>query len=157
LRVATERTQLAVAAWAALLRVHATLIPRLDRTLRQTAGLPLSSYDVLLELTAAPGRRLTMGELGERVVLSRTRVSRIVDELVRAGLVIREGNPADGRSAFAALSADGLARYRAAAAAYIAGIEREFAATLRDEELKSVADALRKIIDWSVPLPMPRR
>jgi DNA-binding MarR family transcriptional regulator len=98
-----------------------------------------------------------MGELGERVVLSRTRVCRIVDELVRAGLVIRERNPVDGRSAFAVLSADGLARYRAAAPAYIAGIEREFAATLRDEELESVAEALRKIIDRSVPLPTPRR
>jgi len=156
-RVATERTRLAVGAWAALLQVHAALVPRLDRALQQAAGLPLSWYDVLLELAAAPARKLTMGELGERVVLSRTRVSRIVDELVKAGLVIREGNPDDGRSAFAVLSADGLARYRAAAPAYIAGIEREFAAALSDEELRSVAEALGKVIDRPVPLGMPGR
>jgi hypothetical protein len=50
--------------------------------------LPLSWYDVLLELNSAPGRRLRMQELGNRVVLSRSRVrlraihgalSRIVD------------------------------------------------------------------------------
>jgi DNA-binding MarR family transcriptional regulator len=107
----------------------------------------LSWYDVLLELAAAPGRRLTMGELAERVVLSRTRVSRIVDELVTAGLACREGNPRDGRSAFAVMTADGLARYRSAAPVYVAGIEREFAANLTDDELGAVARTLRKVID----------
>src|SRR5262249_37572966 len=79
---ARERTKLATDAWAGLLQVHAALVPKLDRLLTQTTGLPLSWYDVLLELAAAPGGQLLMGELAERVVLSRTRVSRIVDELV---------------------------------------------------------------------------
>ena len=151
-----ERTRLAVGAWAALLQVHAALVPRLDRALQQAAGLPLSWYDVLLELAAAPGRRLTMSELAQRVVLSRTRVSRIVDELAAAGLVSREDNPDDGRSAFAALTADGLARYRAAAPHYIAGIEREFAGGLTDGELASAGTALRKVLAGQ-PVPLSPR
>jgi len=147
---AHERIKPAAKAWTALLQVHAALVPKLDRLLNQTTGLPLSWYDVLLELAAAPGRRLLMGELAERVVLSRTRVSRIVDELVAAGLVSREGNPDDGRSAFAVLTADGLARYRTAAPVYLAGIEREFAAGLTDAELAAVASALRKVITWPI-------
>jgi DNA-binding MarR family transcriptional regulator len=126
--------------------VHATLVPRLDRALQLAAGLPLSWYDVLLELAAAPGRRLTMSELAERVVLSRTRVSRIVDELVTADLLCREGNPDDGRSAFAVMTADGLARYRSAAPDYIASIEREFAVGVTDAELGSITKALRKVV-----------
>ncbi|HEU5267914.1 MAG TPA: helix-turn-helix domain-containing protein, partial [Jatrophihabitans sp.] len=78
-----------VRAWAALLQVHAALVPVLDRELQSATGLSLAWYDVLLELNAAPGRRLPMTELGEKVVLSRTRVSRVVDELSRAGLVER--------------------------------------------------------------------
>jgi DNA-binding MarR family transcriptional regulator len=148
-----ERTGLAVGGWAALLQVHAALVPRLDRALQQAAGLPLSWYDVLLELAAAPDRRLTMSELAQRVVLSRTRVSRIVDELVAAGLVLREDNPDDGRSAFAVLTADGLARYRAAAPHYIASIEREFADGLTDGELASVGTALRKVLA-AQPVPL---
>jgi DNA-binding MarR family transcriptional regulator len=109
--------------------------------------LPLSWYDVLLELAAAPERRLLMGELGKRVVLSRTRVSRIVDELAAAGLVRKESNPRDGRSSYAVLTEEGLARYRAAAPVYLAGIEREFAASLTDAELAAVATALRKVVD----------
>jgi DNA-binding MarR family transcriptional regulator len=151
---ARERTKLATDAWAALLQVHAALVPELDRLLTQATGLPLSWYDVLLELAAAPGRRLLMGELAERVVLSRTRVSRIVDELVADGLVRKEVNPDDGRSAFAVLTADGLARYRAAAPVYLAGIENEFAAGLSDAELATVARALRKVITWPIA---PRR
>jgi DNA-binding MarR family transcriptional regulator len=147
-----ERSRLAVNAWAALLQVHATLVPRLDRALQLAAGLPLSWYDVLLELAAAPGRRLTMSELAERVVLSRTRVSRIVDELVTAGLLCREGNPDDGRSAFAVMTADGLARYRSAAPHYIASIEREFAVGLTDAELGSITKALRKVVQQPMKL-----
>jgi DNA-binding MarR family transcriptional regulator len=155
-----ERKRLAVGAWAALLQVHAALVPRLDRALQQATGLPLSWYDVLLEVAAAPGRRLTMSELAQRVVLSRTRVSRIVDELVTAGLLCREGNPDDGRSAFAVMTAAGLARYRAAAPHYLASIEREFAAGLTDGELGDVATALRRVLaNEPVPLapPGPRR
>lgn len=151
-----ERARLADGAWAALLRVHAALVPRLDRALQQAAGLPLSWYDVLVELAAAPGTRLTMSELAERVVLSRTRVSRIVGELVTAGLVRRDGNPDDGRSAFAVLTADGLARYRAAAPHYLAGIEHEFAAGLSDGELRSITTALRKVLARR-PVPLSPR
>src|SRR5437763_9116398 len=93
--------------WGSLLKVHAALVPRLDRELQETHGLPLTWYDVLLELSAATERRLTMGQLGSAASVSRTRVSRVVDELVRTGLVSREPSPDDGRSAFAALTAAG--------------------------------------------------
>jgi DNA-binding MarR family transcriptional regulator len=141
-----ERRRLGVAAWAALLQVHAALVPSLDQLLVRTTGLPLSWYDVLLELAAVPERRLLMGELGQRVVLSRTRVSRIVDELTAAGLVRKESNPMDGRSSYAVLTGEGLAKYRAAAPVYLAGIEREFASGLTDAELTAVATALTKVL-----------
>jgi len=147
---AQERVKLAADAWSALLQVHAALVPKLDHLLIQATGLPLGWYDVLLELAAAPGRRLLMGELAERVVLSRTRVSRIVDELLAAGLVRRQSNPDDGRSAFAVLTADGLARYRAAAPIYLAAIENQFGAGLTDDELAAIGRALRKVITWPI-------
>src|SRR3954452_18403706 len=109
-----ERKHLATSAWGALLQVHAAVVPVLDHSLMTEAGMPLRFYDVLLELAAAPERKLRMTELAERVVLSRTRVSRLVDEMVTAGLLTREQNPEDGRSAYAALSDLGLERYREA-------------------------------------------
>ena len=134
------------AAWAALLRVHAALVPRLDRELRQAVGMPLAWYDVLLELHAAPEGRLRMSDLGERVVLSRTRVSRVVDELVDAGLVLREANPRDGRSALATLTKAGARRLRAAAPAYLDGIDRHFTQHLTDAEQKAIARGLNRVL-----------
>lgn len=154
--VSDDRSRRAASAWAALLEAHATLVPRLDRSLQQATGLPLSWYDILLELAAAKDKRLTMSELGERAVLSRTRVSRIVSELETAGLVRREGNPDDGRSAFAVMTPDGLARYRAAAPRYLDSIEKHFAAALTDMELDTVATALRKVAEQPIKLSHTR-
>lgn len=134
------------AAWAGLLRVHATLIPLLDDELQQAHGLPLTWYDVLLELNSAPERRLTMSQLGEVAVVSRSRVSRVVDELVRAGLVERMPHPDDRRSTFARITPAGRARLRSAAPTYLAGIERHFTGHLTGAESATVATALEKVL-----------
>ena len=139
--------------WGALLKVHAALVPRLDRELQDTHGLPLTWYDVLLELNSAPERRLTMGQLGAVAAVSRTRVSRVVDELVRAGLVTRESNPDDGRSAFAAMTPAGRAALRKAAPTYVAAVHREFADHLTGREAEVLAGALRKVLAAGAPRP----
>ena len=152
-----SRKKLAADAWGALLQVHAELVPILDRQLRARAALPLAWYDVLLELSAAADRQLTMTELSERVVLSRTRISRVVDELTHAGLVRRQANPADARSAFAVLTPDGLERFRQAAPIYLSGIEEQFAAALSDDDLHAVGSALARVRERSSEVGRRRR
>jgi DNA-binding MarR family transcriptional regulator len=144
--MADSRRHLATSAWGAVLQVHAAVVPVLDQKLQAEVGMPLSWYDVLLELAAAPERRLRMTDLAERVVLSRTRVSRLVDEIAAAGLVVREQNPQDGRSAYATLTEEGLARYRQAAPTYLAGIDEHFSRKLDDAELSTIATALRRVM-----------
>ena len=135
-----------VSAWAGVLKVHAAVVPELDRRLQQAHGIPLTWYDALLELNAAPGRRLTMSELGQRAVVSRTRVSRVVDELVKAGHVERAANPDDGRSAYAVLTPQGRDLLRAAAPTYLAGIEELFGRHLAGEA-STVAGALTRVLE----------
>jgi DNA-binding MarR family transcriptional regulator len=118
----------------------------LDAELQAAHNLPLTWYDVLLELNAAHNRQLTMSELGRVAVVSRTRVSRVVDELVRSGLVERIANPADRRSAFARITPAGRARLRAAAPTYLAGIDRHFTSQLTEREAATVASALEKVL-----------
>ena len=145
-----------ITAWAAVLRVHAAVVPRLERELA-AVGMPLSWYDVLLELNSAPDRRLRMTELGARAVLSRERVSRVVDELERAGLVRRERNPDDGRSLLAVVTEEGRARLRAAAPTYLAGIARYFGDHLDVEEARVVGTALHRVAEAQEPTTAPRR
>ena len=133
------------AAWAALLRIHATVLPRLDRELRTRCGLPLTWYDVLLELNSAPGRRLTMGGLGERAVVSRSRASRVVDELVGAGVVERLPHPADQRSTIVAITAPGRRMLRRAAPMYVRSIDEHFTRHL-GADATTVARALERVL-----------
>ncbi len=83
--------------WAALLRVHAAVVPKLERALARER-MPLAWYDVLLELNSAADRRLRMTDLSARVVLSRERVSRVVDELEAAGLVVFRYAPGENHN-----------------------------------------------------------
>ncbi|MFI6169605.1 MarR family winged helix-turn-helix transcriptional regulator [Nocardia sp. NPDC051052] len=140
----TDNHRAAANAWSAFLRVHAKLVPQLDADLRTSVGLPLAWYDVLLELDGVPPLRMT--DLGARVVLSRTRVSRLVTELETAGLVTREANPDDGRSAFVTITETGRTRLREAAPRYLAGIEQRFAGKLDPDELRTLTRTLGKIL-----------
>ncbi len=132
-----------VRAWSGLLRLHAQLVPILDRELERATGMPLRWYDVLLELNASPGLRLRMLELSDAVVLSRTRVSRVVDELVAAGYVTRIPNPDDRRSAFAELTAPGRNAFRKAAPVYLDLIQEHVGTRVTRRD----AAELRRILD----------
>ncbi len=134
------------AAWAALLRTHAAVVRRLERELERAQNLPLAWYDVLLELNSAERRRLRMQELGERAVLSRSRISRIVDEMARAGLVVREPDPTDRRGNWAVLTEAGRARLRAAAPTYLEGIARHFTDHLTPQERTAITTGLERVL-----------
>jgi DNA-binding MarR family transcriptional regulator len=134
----------AVAAWRGLLIAHSRLVPAVEADLRAAGQIPLSWYDVILELNAAPDRRLRMSELGERAVLSRTRVSRVVDELAAAGLAERQPDPADGRSSFASLTPRGRDALRRAWPVYRDAIRRRLGAHLTAEQCRELAALLQQ-------------
>jgi DNA-binding MarR family transcriptional regulator len=134
-----------IEAWAALLRTHAAVVPKLERALART-GLPLTWYDVLLVTNAASGRRLRMTELGQRAVVSRERVSRVVTELETAGLIAREPNPDDRRSSFAAITPEGRRRLREAAPVYLGAVRDHYLAHLSPAEIQVLAGALTKVV-----------
>lgn len=140
-----------VRAWGALLRTHAALVPKLDRDLQTATGLPLPWYDVLLELNSAQECRLLMSELGARVVLSRTRVSRVVDELEAAGLVTRRSHESDRRATYAVLTPAGRRRFRAAAPVYLRGIADHFARHMNATELATMATGLERVLGRERP------
>ena len=135
-----------IGAWSAFLRAHAAVVRRIEADLEARARLPLGWYDVLLELNAAPGRRMRMQELGEAAVLSRSRVSRIVDELVAAGLAERQPNPDDRRSSYAVITDEGRKTFRRAAPAYLAAVRRHFVSGLSDDQVTAVRAAMETLL-----------
>jgi DNA-binding MarR family transcriptional regulator len=134
-----------IAAWRWLLLAHAAALRAIEADLRRAKAIPLTWYDVLLELNAAPDRRLRMQELSDRVVLSRTRVSRLVDELVNEGLVERAPCAEDRRASFAVLTRRGKAELRRTAPVYLAGIEEHFTRLLTASERAVLTTALERV------------
>ncbi len=133
-----------VAAWRGVLVAHSRLVPAMEADLRAAGQVSLSWYDVLLELNAASGRRLRMTELSQRAVLSRSRVSRIVDELAAAGLAERQPDQADGRSSFAALTPAGRTALRRAWPVYRKAIRRHIGAHLTAQQCRQLAALLEQ-------------
>lgn len=134
-----------LAAWRGFLRVHAALVRELDRELEATHGLPLSHYEVLLHLEAAPGNRLRMSELATSVLLSQSGITRLVDRLERDGLVVREACPSDRRGLLARLTDEGLRRLREARPTHLAGIRARFLDRITDEDLRDLADLWERV------------
>ncbi len=138
-------------AWRSFLEAHARLARRLDDELRAGHGVSLAEYDALLQLARAPGRRLRMNQLADRVILSRSGITRLVDRLEAAGLVTRVSCPTDARGAEAVLTDAGLERLRAAARTHLAGIERYFVDVVDPADLPTIERALGAVARRACP------
>lgn len=113
-------------AWRGFLHVHATLLRRLDAELEAAHGLPVSSYEVLMNVADAEGERMRMHDIASRVLLSRSGLTRLVDRLEKLGYVRRESCRDDARGAFAVLTPEGRVAIDAARTTHLAGVRELF-------------------------------
>lgn len=134
-------------AWRLFITAHARLIAHIDHNLREAHQMPLNWYDVLIELYEAPDRRLRMSELAERVLLTRSGLTRLVDRLEDQGYLRREVDPEDRRGFYAILTTDGLQAMQQAWPVYAQGIDQCFAQHLSDEEAQLLIEVFSRILD----------
>jgi DNA-binding MarR family transcriptional regulator len=151
----TPLSPLEIAAWRGMLVIHAALIEELDDELQLEQRLPLSSYDVLVHLNEASGRQLRMSELADRVLLTKSGLTRIVDVLQRQGLVERVRSEEDARGLYARLTRKGRTKVRAAQRSHIRGVRARFTDKLSEEQLQSLAGAWRSVRPELVPEDKP--
>ena len=127
-----------LSAWRGLLATHSRLVHELDAELERDHGLPLSSYEVLMNLADAEGDRLRMGELADRLLLSRSGITRLADRLEKQGLIARQRCHDDGRGYFAILTARGRDLVLAARPDHLAGVRRHFLDRLGPDEIDAL-------------------
>jgi DNA-binding MarR family transcriptional regulator len=132
-------------AWQAFLHAHHQITRKLDAELRSEHELPLNGYDVLLRLARAPGRQLRMSDLAERVMMSPSGLTRVVDRLAAEGLVRRERFDGDARVMLAQLTDKGRLVLRRAAKTHLRGIREHFTGQMTIAQLREVAAALETI------------
>ncbi|HRJ26250.1 MAG TPA: MarR family transcriptional regulator [Fimbriimonadaceae bacterium] len=139
-----ELGQLQKEAFAQVLITHALLTRIIDKALTDEGFVSLQVYDVLLALEDAPGQRLRMIDLAERMVFSPSGLTRLIDRLVEAGWVDREANLKDRRSVYAVLTPAGLAERERTWPRYRELIQEQFGQYLSDRAAKAVRDGLAK-------------
>src|SRR5882724_10348444 len=90
-------------AWGSLTRTHAAIVQRLQETLSAADFPPLPWYEVLATVAEAPGEQMRMGDLAEALVITRGGLTKLVDRLVKAGLLERTFCETDRRVSYATL------------------------------------------------------
>jgi DNA-binding MarR family transcriptional regulator len=141
----TDLSEDEIRAWQALLHAHDQVIRKLDAELRSEHGLHLVAYDVLLRLARAPEGALRMTDLAERVMLSPSGLTRMVDRLVADGLVERDRFEGDARVMLARLTDQGRDVLRRAATTHLRGIREHFTGRLDERQLRTIALTLEAI------------
>ena len=132
-------------AWAGFLAVHSRVTRELDALLGAEHAMPLVEYEVLLKLSAAGGA-LRMSELADVAFLSRSGLTRIVNELEALGLVARVPDAGDGRVLLATLTARGRRRFAAARSSHLAHVRELFLDNLSRGQQAQMAGCWERIL-----------
>jgi DNA-binding MarR family transcriptional regulator len=140
-----------IGTWRDFLVAHARLQRLLDEELRAEHDLSLAEYDALLQLAEAPGRRLRMHQLADRVVLSRSGITRLIDRLLADGAVERSLCATDARGAEAVLTTAGLDRLREASRTHLRGIAHHFLDVIPPDDLAAVGRAMGAVLAGFAP------
>ena len=132
-------------AWRLFLEAHATLSRTLEHELMEERKLPLTWYDVLVQLEEAGGT-LRMHQLADRLLLSRSATTRFVERLEKRELIERRACPDDRRGTQVVLTTVGKDLLRNAAPVHLAGVEKHFADRLTDTDTRALIRALGKLV-----------
>jgi DNA-binding MarR family transcriptional regulator len=144
-------------AWRTFLFAHAQVRRQLERELQAEQEMSLGEYEVLLFLAYSDERRLRMSELADRMVLSRSGATRLVDRLEAAGFVERVSCDTDRRGQWAQLTRAGYQRLRAASPTHLRGIGEHFLDRIPADELAALRGTLERVATDPIPWRPPPR
>jgi DNA-binding MarR family transcriptional regulator len=132
-------------AWVSFLRSHAAITRELSAQLQREHGLTLNDYEVLLHLAGAEGGRLRRVDLAERVLLTASGITRLLEGLESSGFVCKETCASDARVSYAKLTDAGSAKLRQARVTHLRGIEELFVGRYSGSELATLAELLGRL------------
>ena len=133
-------------AWRSLARTHAAVSGRMQEALAAAELPPLAWFEMLAAIAAADDERMKMGDLAEALVITRGGLTKLVDRLVKAGLIERTFCETDRRVSYATLLPAGAELLEEMVPIVSGELELAFAARLSEpqaDELRATLDAVR--------------
>jgi len=134
------------AAWRTWLTAQLLLAEAFERDLKSRADLSMAEYDVLVQLSEAPDRRLRMSDLASRTQASRSRLSHQVSRMESDGLVRREECETDKRGWWAVLTEHGFSVLESAAPAHVESVRKHLVDVLSDDDFTKLAGILQQVV-----------
>jgi len=137
--------------WRAYMAGSTQLWEVLDRDLKTGHGLTMAEYEILVQLSESPERRLRMAELAESAYQSRSRLSHTCSRLESKGLVNREPCEDDKRGVNAVLTAAGVAALEAAARDHVNTGRDFFVDVIDPADLAAIGRAFTAVAGKTAP------
>jgi len=135
----------AVDAWVNLVRGHSAAVGAINARLVADHALTINDFECLLTLARAEDRRMRRVDLAERLILTASGVTRLLDGLEKEGWVDRASCATDRRVVYAVLTDEGLAKLREASETHIADLRAYFETRYSSEELEQLAALLGRL------------
>ncbi len=145
--MAPKDSEHALRAWRALLIAQAVALDGVEASLQRGEQMPLTWFEVLARLSREEGGMLRMQDLAERLVLSRSGATRLVDRLEAAGLIERASCTDDRRGTLAVATAAGLRALEETRPFVNAAVEEQFGRLLEPSEAQLLESLLTKVLD----------
>jgi DNA-binding MarR family transcriptional regulator len=133
-------------AWRAFMHARHRLSASLNQLLLQDSGLSEADYEILAVLSEHPAGHMPAQELGALVQWEKSRLSHQVRRMQERGLVVREPNPADGRSAMIRLLPAGRRAIEDAAPQHVHNVRRHFVDLFTPAELDTFAALNERVL-----------
>jgi DNA-binding MarR family transcriptional regulator len=143
--LSTQASRTTVTAWARLLRTHATVRRELSARLVGDHDLTLNDYEALLHLSRAEDGAMRRVDLAERLLLTPSGVTRLLDGLERDGWVRKGTCSSDARVTYAVLTDEGREQLESASRSHLAQVRSLFEERLSQDELAALADLLGRL------------
>jgi DNA-binding MarR family transcriptional regulator len=131
--------------WRSLMRITTALPRALEDQFLPETGLAITDYGVLVALSEAPDHLLRISALAATTGLSLSRISRVVDDLTRRGLVEKRKCAEDGRASNAVLTPAGLAKLEAAYPGHLARVRASVFDHLDAEDIRTAGPVLARL------------
>jgi DNA-binding MarR family transcriptional regulator len=110
-------------------------------------GLTINDYEALLHLSRADEGRMRRVDLAQRLILTASGVTRLLDGLERTGWVERGSCESDRRVTYAVLTVAGRAKLNEASSSHIDTVRDYFESRFSEAELDQLASLLGRLPD----------
>ena len=134
-------------AWRATVQLSHLLMRQLDRDLAEH-GLNGRDYEILVELSEAPERRMRMTDLADATSQSRSRLSHQVSRMEKRGLLRRDDCEGDKRGTFAVLTDAGVETIERVAPHHVENVRRHYIDRLTPGQLEEIRSAFQPVVDY---------